>query len=453
MRVLRALVALSFVLGACSADDGGPRVQGRELEGREGDGEGEGEGAAATTSTTAGPPPAAIWSDPAGAGAPYPGETAGLLTFRGNPSRTYYGEGPVPSAPRRLWSYPLSGRPMCGLSTVGGETREWCGTGWTGQPAVFERDGRTMVAFGAYDHGIHLVDAADGRDVAPPFQTGDIIKGSVTIDPDGFPLLYSGSRDNFFRVLSFEGGELTELWSLAHTAVSPTKWNSDWDGAGLVLGDYLLEGGENSQFHVVKLNRARDADGVRVSPQLVFNTPAWDDQLLADLPDENLSIESSVAVHGSTVYWVNSGGLVQGWDLAPLDKGGAPRQTFRFWAGDDADASVVVDADGMLYVAVEWDRETARAREVGQLIKLDPSTPDNPLVWAVKDQDASPAGFWATPAIAGDLVIAPTNGGRLLGIDRATGEVRWSKQLAGPTWSSPVVVDDVLIEGDCEGFL
>ena len=450
MRVLRALLLVALLATACSADDGEPRVAGEQ---RSPDG-GDVEADATTTTTAPPPPPSAIWSDPAGFGRPYPGETPGVLTFRGNPSRTYYGEGPVPAAPRRLWSYPLDGSPMCGLSTVGSETREWCGTGWTGQPAVFERDGRTLVAFGAYDHGIHLLDAADGRDVVPPFMTGDIIKGSVTIDPDGFPILYSGSRDNFYRALSFEGDGVEELWSLAHTAVSPTKWNSDWDGAGLVLGDYLLEGGENSQFHVVKLNRSRGADGsVTVAPELVFNTPAWDDQLLADLGDQNLSIESSVAVHGSTVYWVNSGGLVQGWDLGPLDKGGAPVQTFRFWTGDDADASVVVDDAGMLYVAVEWDRETARAAEVGQLVKLDPSRPDDPVVWAVKDQGASPAGFWATPAVTADLVVAPTNGGQLLGIDRATGEVRWSKQLPGPTWSSPVVVDDVLIEGDCEGFL
>ena len=62
----------------------------------------------------------------------------------------------------------------------------WCGTGWTGQPAVFERDGRTWVAFGAYDRAVHFVDAATGQDILPPFPTGDIIKGSVTVDPDGF---------------------------------------------------------------------------------------------------------------------------------------------------------------------------------------------------------------------------------------------------------------------------
>ena len=36
------------------------------------------------------------------------------------------------------------------------------GTGWTGEPAVFERDGRTWVVFGAYDRALHFVDADTG---------------------------------------------------------------------------------------------------------------------------------------------------------------------------------------------------------------------------------------------------------------------------------------------------
>ena len=46
------------------------------------------------------------------------------------------------------------------------------------------------------------------------------------------------------------------LWSMdANTTVSNPVWNNDWDGAALIVGDYLLEGGENSWFYVVKINR------------------------------------------------------------------------------------------------------------------------------------------------------------------------------------------------------
>lgn len=68
-----------------------------------------------------------------------------------------------------------------------------------------------------------------------------------------------------------------------------------------------------------------------VEPKLVFNTPGWDDQLRADLAGQSsseVSIENSVAVDGDTVYFGNSGGLVQGWDLAPLRTGGMRRGPF-----------------------------------------------------------------------------------------------------------------------------
>jgi len=185
----------------------------------------------------------------------------GLLTFRGGPSRSYYGEGPAPSSPEVLWSYPGEGGGMCAESSVGSETRVWCGTGWTGQPSVFDRDGRTWVVFGAYDRHIHFVDYETGQDILPPFPTGDIIKGSVSIDGEG------------------------------------------------LLGDVMYVGAEKSQFHVVKLNRSTGADGlVQVAPELVFNTPGWDDELITALNtrQDDVSIENSVAYHEGIVYFANS---------------------------------------------------------------------------------------------------------------------------------------------------
>jgi hypothetical protein len=283
---------------------------------------------------------------------------------------------------------------------------------------------------------------------------GDIIKGSVTVDPDGYPLLYTGSRDNYFRIIAMDRDEPVELWNWWAEAVQPTLWNDDWDGSALVLDDYLFEGGENSQFHIWKLNRGYDADGlVTVNPELVFNAPGWDDQQLIDLGDDEVSIENSVAISGNTVYFGNSGGLIQGWDISGLKEGQTPERVFRFWAGEDTDASVVVDEEGMLYVGVEYEKGRARAREVGQLIKLDPSKPDDPLVWSIDDGFVIKSGVWATPALYGDMLYAAFNGGRVVGVDRESGDIVWEKNLGSQTWQSPVVVDDVLIMGDCNGVL
>ncbi len=404
------------------------------------------------TTTTTTKPPYTGWVDPASAFTPYYQATvAGLLTFRGNPTRNYYGAGPVPIAPRELWRYPQAA--MCSFSEDRGETTNWCGTGWTGQPAIFERDGRTWVVFGAYDRAVHFVDAATGQDILPPFVTGDLIKGSVTVDPDGFPLIYTGSRDGFFRVIAIDRLVPTELWKLSATAVSPIKWNDDWDGSALVLRDYLFVGGENSQIHIAKLNRSKDVDGlVTVAPQLVFNSPGWDDELLAAVGSE-VSIENSVAISGNTLYFANSGGLVQGWDIAPLLAGmGPPIRTFRFWTGDDTDASIVIDEFGMLYGGSEWERRNDRSREVGQMWKLNPALPD-PLVWSQSDNALEKAGVWGTPGIVGDLIIYTTYSGRAIGLDRNTGAIRWEKKLAAPLMGSPVIVDGVWIQGDCSGWL
>jgi outer membrane protein assembly factor BamB len=396
-----------------------------------------------------------ITPEPAGAG-PINTTFAGLTTFRGNETRTYYGEGPVPRRPKVLWRYPAFGG-MCARSTDGGETKLWCGTGWTGQPNVVEQEGQLQVRFGAYDRGIHILDGLSGKPLKETFRTGDIIKGTVTSDPDGYPLLYSGSRDNNFRVLALDRGDaLQELWRLPAESAPNPIWNNDWDGSALVVDDHLLIGGENSWFYAVKLNRDYDAQGkVVVEPEIRMLVPGYDDELFAELGDREVSIENSPAFHEGVVYFANSGGLVQGWDISGVLSGGKKyKRVFRFWTGEDTDASVVIDLEGYLYVASELERFNARGAEVGQLMKLDPSEPDDPVVWSRQvPAEGGLGGLWATPGLYEDALFATTNTGRLLAIDGATGRKRWEIELPPPTWTSPVIVDGVLVVGDCSGVL
>src|SRR2546427_7625440 len=201
----------------------------------------------------------------------------------------------------------------------------------------------------------------------------------------------------------------TVLWTIdAHTSVPQWKWNDDWDGAALIVGDYLLEGGENSWFYVVRLNRGYNARHlVTVDPQIVAAIKGWDPKLLAAIGDQDVSIENSVAFRNGIVYFANSGGLVQGWDISDVLKGGTDvREVFRFWTGDDTDASIVIDDQGYLYVASEYQRFNQRSKQVGQLMKLDPRNPD-PLVWSIPATEIGfegAGGSWSTPALYGDYV-------------------------------------------------
>ncbi len=404
------------------------------------------------------PPPAGVWVDPASSGQPWSalGSVEGLLTFRGSPTRSFHGRGPVPSQPEVQWSVNLG----CSTSFVGSAAKEWCGTGWTGQPLVFrpptsppaadDDDAGWWVAVGGYNRAINFFDPANGQTVYPPFVTGDIIKGTATVDPDGFPLLYTGSRDNSMHIVALDRAEPTELWALSSEVGGPTLWNNDWDGSPMIIDDLMIVGGENSRFYVVKLNRGYDADGlVDINPELVASVAGWDQELLDDLGDVQVSIENSVAVSGSIVYFANSGGLIQGWDLGPVATGGEPERVFRFWVGDDVDASIVIDGEGQLYVGAEYERGSARAQELGQIFRLDPSRPDDPVVWSIEANRGLDTGVWATPALYNDLVLVASSDGRVLGLDRTDGSEQWSLPFDPPLWSSPVVVDDTLIQADC----
>jgi outer membrane protein assembly factor BamB len=266
--------------------------------------------------------------------------------------------------------------------------------------------------------------------------------------------------------------EPTVLWEIdSHdTSLVPRPmWNDDWDGAALIVDDVLLEGAENGWLYVVRLHRGYDAGGlVTVDPQVVATVPSFDDELLANVeqpgsPNDggldtryDVSIESSVAYRDGVVYVANSGGLITGWDISDvLDGGSGVHRMFRFWTGDDTDATITIDDEGYLYVASEYQRFDERSQGLGQLMKLDPRNPAEP-VWSVPALELGfegAGGSWSTPALAGDVVYMTTAAGRVLALDRATGSILWERQIGSPTIGSPVVADGTLLQGDCSGHL
>ncbi len=414
---------------------------------------------AATTSTTTTLPPRAEGVVSASTLYRPWGSVDGLTMFRGNPTRTFFGTGPVPSeAPEVLWRYPNEA--MAGLSPVGSEQKWWYGTGWTGQPLVHEReDGITELIFGAYDKKIHFLNADTGEELRPSYDMGDIIKGTITLDPDGFPLLYAGSRDPRFRILALDGDEVREVWSL-HAKAVDGMWNDDWDSNPVVVDDMLYQGGENSWWFAIKLNRGYDADGkVTVDPEVVYEMPAWNDELF-DLLGRQHSVENSTAIFEQKAYFATSAGRVVGVDLTDIENGNA-EVFFDFWMGDDVDSTITIDEDGYVYVVAHADHEKTnntaarRVREVGQLVKLDTSIPVgdpltslSPVVWSVEIPAArgQDTGAWATPALHPDGVLyVPTDSGNLLAVDTDTGGIVWQDDVGVNAWSSPAVVDGALV--------
>jgi len=410
------------------------------------------------STTTTVPEPSSGGVTPATVFQPW-GSVEGLTMFRGNPTRTFYGSGPIgDKAPKQQWRFP--NKPMAGDSPTGTQAKRWAGMGWTGQPLVHEReDGLTEVIFGAYDKSLHFLDASTGERLRPDYDMGDIIKGTPTLDPDGYPLLYSGSRNPRFRILALDGDEVREVWSLHANSVEG-MWNDDWDSNPVIIDDILYEGGENSWWFAIKLNRGYDADGmVTVNPEVVFSMPAWTDEL-RDIFGRQHSVESSIAVFDQKAYFTTSAGRVVGLDISDIENGNA-EVFFDFWMGDDTDATPVIDKDGFLYVVNHLDEETKsatanmrirdRVAEVGNLVKLDTSIPADsltsvaPIVWSVK-LPGNRYGAWATPALHEDGVLfVVADNGDLLGVDTDSGEVVWKDNVGGNAWSSPLIVDNTLL--------
>ena len=396
----------------------------------------------------------------------------GVCFFRGNGQRNYYGEGDFTrnQQPQILWSYPPKGI-LQKESSVYGVPRLWKGNGWTGQPVVHKRaDGITEVIFGAYDGAVHFVDIETGAATRPPFQTKDIIKGSVSLDPDGYPLLYFGSRDRYYRVLALDHVvNIDDKWQKKRDVllsvygdIPQRKGTSrDWDGNAFVQSDHLFLPGENAWFYIYHLNRSYDPNGkVNITPKRVmffpsWDTPSWKTSLITLIGDKksrrNLAIESSPALYKDRVYFANSGGRVVGLDI-PKALRGETDVVFDFWTGDDVDSTVVIDEDGMLYVSVEYEvkrpKSAYRKKEVGQLVKLNPYTDKNPIVWKLDlvDDPKEDAGIWATPALlkrsfAGkNFLYVPLHTGRYIAVDAQSGKIVWDIPTDIQTWSSPNII-------------
>jgi hypothetical protein len=126
----------------------------------------------------------------------------GVFTFRGGPTRSGGAFGRVPRKPVALqlvWTH-----------QTGQSRAPWFGgTGWTGQPAIVRwpdvirhsmprlgertrQAGFVEVIQGSLDGRVHFLDLQTGKPSRPAIVTGNPIKGSVSLDPRGYPLLFVG---------------------------------------------------------------------------------------------------------------------------------------------------------------------------------------------------------------------------------------------------------------------
>ena len=393
-------------------------------------------------------------------------DVEGVTTFRGNNYRDSAAYGNIPDDPEELeivWSVAVS------------QIDDWGGVGWTGQCAIVrwpeevvrimnvrgEKKGGplTEVIYATLDGRVYFLDLYDGQATRPATNIGAPIKGSVTVDPRGYPLLYVGqgipeangrSVDIGTRIFSLIDQQLLFFLD-GDDSFAQRSWYA-FDAAPLVDGktDTMLQVGENAILYLVKLNTDYDPEAGTISID-----PKVDRYVFRSRVSDQPGMENSLAVYNDYGYFVDNSGLLQCVDLNTLTC---------VWAGDtgdDTDATIVLEeeADGTVALYTATEREhSASYDENAYLRKINALTGE--MLWKlpvkVYTSEGNEGGSFATPALGkgelGDLIFAhmtrtPDDGATLMAVDKESGEVVWRVAMGSGGWSSPVCVYDASGKG------
>lgn len=389
-------------------------------------------------------------------------EVEGVLTFRGDNlrSKPSYGNTVVKTGVlEEQWRY---------LTAQGGSWGN--GAGWTGQPAVvkwsdevremmnikdkFKNDPEFVEVIQASLNGkIYFLDLKTGEETRKPIDLPNPIKGSVSVDPRGYPLLYVGQgidtvdKVGFYifslinqKVLFFKNG---------HDKNAPRHWPY-FDSSALFDKDTdtMFVGGENGLVYRLQLNTKfnKEKKKISVNPKIKwFSTKPG--QTGYPTEDQTIGVENSIAGYKDKIYFVDNSGTVRCLNTNL-------KLQWKYKNLDDTDASIVIDIeDGvpMIYTGCEVDKQGNPG--IARIVKLNGETGEE--IWK-RDFEcgarygASPSngGMLGTPvngknAIA-DLLIFPLcrypsfDVGTLMALDKKTGKTVWETEMATYAWPSPV---------------
>ena len=265
-------------------------------------------------------------SPPEGA-APINTAFEGLTTFRGNAARSYYGEGPVPLDPVIGWRVAIGADV---LRVVRGHRAERMVRDGVDGPAERRwsgEDGTIEVREGAYDGMYHFLDGLTGLPVRPPLADPRSREGvgddrTRTASRSTTPAPATGGSGSSRRIAE----EPLVLWSVdGATSVDRPLRNDDWDGAALVDRRRPVRGRRERMAlrdpTAPRLRRARSRHGRPARSSRPF--PGSTTSCCGRSATTEVSIENSVAFHDGILYFANSGGLVQGWDVSDVLAGGS----------------------------------------------------------------------------------------------------------------------------------
>jgi hypothetical protein len=387
----------------------------------------------------------------------------GVFTFRGNHLRDSAAYGLVNEKPTQIvkqWEFKTGASPRWGG-----------GAGWTGQPAIVKwptdvklimnirgefkkKDNFVEVIYASLDGKVYFFDMLSGKQTRTPIDIKNPIKGSVSVDPRGYPLLYvgqgipqTGNSQIGFRIYSLIDGKLLHFVK-GIDSYAYRGWGA-FDGAALVNRntDTLFFGGENGLFYSMKLHTKFDAKNktISVKPQSVKYR-----YKIGNINHQG--IENSVASYKNMMYFTDNGGTLQGLDLTKM------KPVWALGMTDDSDATIVIEPEKgvpFLYTGTEVDRQGSKGNSI--LRKVNGLT--GKVMWkkeipalTILGKNPVNGGLLATPIIgkhdiSNQIIFTiarykTMSGGLMISLDKQTGKEIWRREMSQYAWSSPVAVYD-----------
>ncbi|MDO4852949.1 MAG: PQQ-binding-like beta-propeller repeat protein, partial [Clostridia bacterium] len=427
-------------------------------------------------------------------------EVNGILTFRGNNWRNRSSFNTV-----RLTEFKMAKiwEKSIGALTKPSGSGSWSGCGWTGQPLIVEwpsatrknmasmypsareKDGLIEVIYPTEDGCIYFLDLTTGQETRDKINLRVPFKGTGSLDPRGYPLLYLGSGDMYdnesqksrvFIINLLTNQVIYEFGKQGTDSFAPRVWYA-YDSAPIIDGktDTLIYPGENGVIYTMKLNTNYNVtDGIiSINPtNFVKHTYTSNNSWGADIDKADAAhkwygYEGSAVAWNGFLYLSSNDGLLQCIDL----------NTFKcIWIADTIDDTngspvleVLSEEEAYLYVGTSLHfTKDGNNSGVAPLFKVNAMTGE--IVWqyglTVVTISGVSGGIQATPVVGegnlSNLVFIPIaryggkDSGILVALDKQTGSVVWKYDMENYSWSSPAVVytDDgtgYVIQADSKG--
>lgn len=360
----------------------------------------------------------------------------------------------------------------------------WSGIGWTGQPLIVKWDEQTRQNMNLYaekknkadlveviattlDGNIYFYDLEDGSYTRDPLKMGMNFKGTASLDPRGYPLLFIGSGDNYnsktARMYAISLIDCQVLFEQSgKDGFNFRSWYA-FDASPMISAatDSVIWPGENGVFYTFKLNTKYDPEAgtLSIDPSEMVKA-RYKGKL-----NRSKGVEASPIIVDNYMFAGDNGAYFFCIDLNTMEP---------VWVqnvGDDTNGTPVFEwgEDGQGYIYTGTSMEYGKGSS--HLYKLNANTGE--IVWKKTYKDIPynkgvSGGMLSSVALGKkgsdmegivlfNIARTPSAGRSILvALNTETGEVVWEKTMSRYCWSSPVIVYNednkgYIVQGDSGG--